>query len=235
MLFLLILCTSLISNLVNAQFNPKRMENLMHFDKKKFHFGFSLGMNSMNFLVQKNLLAQDSLISLSNKSTSGFNIGIVSEYHFTPLLGIRFLPTLAFGARNLIYQKKATPFNIETIKEVESTYLQFPILLKYRSKRNNNFAAYIVGGANYTIDFASKADVDNTVPPDQQVIKTNKNLFFAEFGFGLDFFAEYFKFSPEIKLQYSLQDQLIKENTQWDTPLNSLRPFVFMISLHFEG
>ena len=213
----------------------QKVWNLRDFDRKWVHFGFTLGVNTMSYRLNTDLTQVDSLISLETASQPGFNIGIVSQLHLSEHLGLRFLPALSFGQRNLEYVFRGTEQNILVTKAVESTYLEFPLLLKYRSRRLNNFAAYFLGGAKYASDLSSQAEINNRVPPPQQVVRLARHNFMYEIGFGFDFFLEYFKFSPEIKVSTGLRNMLIDEGSIWESPIDHLQPRVISISLHFEG
>lgn len=213
----------------------ERPKNLRFFDKKKVHFGFTLGINTMGYNLNTDLTKNDSLVSVETNRQSGFNIGIVSSWHITRKFSLRFLPTLAFGQRNLDYLFQGESENSLETKQVESTYLQFPLDFKYRSERLNNFAAYVVGGANYSLDLASQFDTDNKVPVSEQVIRLERHNIMYEFGVGFDFFLEYFKFSPEIKVSQGINGVLIQDNTLWSDPIEKLTPRMVSISLHFEG
>ena len=158
-LFILMLVLSPI--LVSAQkySHKKTILNLREFDEKKLHFGFILGINSGDFALQYDLSENDSLIGLYTQKQPGFNIGTVTDYHLHPELSIRFLFTLSFAQRDLIYSYRMASNSTQrrtVTKSIESTYLDFPLNFKYRSLRYNNFAAYIIGGARYSLDLASK-------------------------------------------------------------------------------
>ncbi|MEM9022320.1 MAG: porin family protein [Bacteroidota bacterium] len=215
----------------------KKVENLPKFDNRKFHFGFTLGINAANFGLDQDLSQLDSLISLEAAGQSGFNLGIVSDLHLGGHFGLRFTPTLLFTQRNLEYtyaNPDGTDFT--NVKPVESTFVEFPLLLKYRSKRLNNFAAYWLTGFKYSLDLISQENVNNQVAnQDDIVIKVKPDNYSLEFGFGFDFFLEYFKFSPELKLAVGLNNLIVQDGSEFARPINSLRSRIFMISFHFEG
>ena len=56
----------------------------------------------------------------------------------------------------------------------------------------------------------------------------------AEIGFGIDFYLEYFKFSPQIKLSHGILNVLNKENTIYTKSFNQLRTNGWMLSFTFE-
>ncbi len=213
-----------------------KVENLQRFDQKKVHFGFSLGINNGGFsLHRKPIGVQDSLANIEVINQSGFNLGIVSEIHLNQYFGIRFLPTLVFGQRNLDFTFVDPTGDVEVVQRVvESTYLDFPILMKYRSARLNNFAAYVIGGVKYSIDLASNEDVNNEDIP-ESIIKLKQNTYSAEVGIGADFFLPYFKFAIEAKMSYTLDDALIPDNTELSTPIDRILPKMFFVTFLFEG
>lgn len=214
-----------------------RKGNLPYFERHKFHFGFTLGGNSAGFRVDYDLTSIDSLISIQAESQGGFNIGIVSSYRFNEHLTLRFLPTLAFAQRNVtyIFQSTVLDINETDTRIVESTYIMFPVLFKFRSARYNNFAAYMLGGGNFAYDLSSQFDIDNNVIVPEQVLKVQRQNWFAEVGFGTDFFLEYFKLSLELKYSHGLNDIFIKDDSYWAFPISGIKAQMITFSVHFEG
>ena len=217
----------------NAQRN-KRAQNLIQYDYKKLHFGFTLGINDLNFNMQKNsnTITNDTLKTLHSKSQKGFNLGIVSNLRIGKYTDLRFVPTLVFGERHLYYgfidiEQK----DDERIKRIESTLIDFPIYIKYKSARYNNFRTYVIGGLKYSMDIASQDKIDDE---GQEIVKLKKNDLMGEIGFGLDFYLEYFKFSPQIKLSYGLLNLLSKDESVYNQSLNRLTTNGWMLSFTFE-
>jgi hypothetical protein len=196
------------------------------------HFGFFLGVNRTNFVVVPTQNWPDSLKSVLSKPHTGFDLGIVSELRLMEYACLRFTPEIAFGSRSLEYSYMgADTFVIE--KKIESTWLNFPLLLKIRSKRLNNIAAYMIGGFRYTLDLASQKDANNTVG--QEIIKLYNHDFGFEAGAGIDFFLPYFKFGIEVRTGLGVKNLLVKDNTQYSNAVDVLRSKVFLIALTFEG
>ncbi len=215
------------------------LKNLQEFDKAKFHFGFILGFNSSDFFmdVKPNNYVNYDLLSLNNISRPGFNLGIVSSLNITHLTSLRFLPTLSFQERELQYNfSGARDTSILWTKRIESTFLDFPLLIKMRTERINNFAAYIVAGGRFGLDMQSNKDVENSnAPLKDQIIKITKPDYGIEVGGGFDFFLEYFKLGIELKMGMGLKNILIQENTYFSNPIEQLRSKVWTVSLTFEG
>ena len=53
----------------------KKPQNLPRYDFKKIHFGFTLGINELNFNMQKNsnTINNDTLATLQSRSQKGFS------------------------------------------------------------------------------------------------------------------------------------------------------------------
>lgn len=201
------------------------------------HFGFFLGVNRTNFVVTPvndfNLVAGDSLKTILSRPHTGFDLGIVSELRLMEYATLRFTPEIAFGSRSIDYHFEGSDtFDIE--KKIESTWLNFPLLLKVRSKRLNNVAAYMIGGFRYTLDLASQKDARNNIPG-QEIIKLYNHDFGFEAGAGLDFFLPYFKFGIELRTGLGVRNLLVPDETIYSRSLDQLRSKVFLIALTFEG
>lgn len=220
---------------VDAQ--VRRQKNYREFDEKLFHFGFTLGANTANFNVDysPDFEEEPNLLRIDNRQQIGFNLGIVSSMNIIPkTLKLRLVPSLSFQERLFQYTYRLENGNTEVLdKRVESTNLDFPLLLKYRTFRYNNFAAYFLGGGQYSLDLASQIDVDNGGP--DPIIIINKHDWAWQVGTGVDFFLPYFKFGIEIKLSQGIRDVLIQDNTRFANHLSELKTRVWWISLTFEG
>ena len=212
----------------------KKSQNLARYDFQKIHFGFTLGINELNFNLQKNsnTITNDTLKTIYTKSQKGFNLGIVSNLRLGKYTDLRFVPALIFAERQLEYGfEDELSIKQEKLKKIESTLLEFPVYFKYKSERYNNFRAYILTGIKYSMDIASQDEIDDE---GQEIVKLKKNDFMGEIGFGLDFYLEYFKFSPQIKISHGLVNLLTKDQTIYTQSINSLKTNGWMLSFTFE-
>lgn len=226
---------------INSGFSQRSplTKNYRKFDRKVMHFGFMLGVNTSDFSTEykPNMLAEYDVYSITNKSQPGFQLGLISSLKlWTPLLRLRFIPSLSFQERVLFY----TVSSDDPLKEFEevdervgSTNIDFPLLLKFRTARYNNFAAYIIGGAQYTLDLQTKQD--NSQKFGDPFIKLFRDDFQAQIGAGVDFFLPFFKFGIEIKYSHGLKNALIQDDTRLSKPIEALYNRVWWISLTFEG
>ncbi|MFN5347734.1 MAG: porin family protein [Bacteroidota bacterium] len=229
--FLIFLFITASSETANAQ--RIIVKNQEKYDKQWIHFGFLLGTNKTNFKVSRaeNLLQNDSVRFLSADGQTGFDLGIISNLRIADNFDLRFTPMLAFSQRNMNYNMtlKVAGSNIVT-KKIESTFIQFPLLVKFKSNRVNNYRFYVLGGAKYMIDLVSQAAVEN----DEQLVKLKKYDYGYEIGFGMDLYLPLFKFAPEIKMYQGIPNILANDNAVYTTSLSGLKTRIWSISFTFE-
>ena len=210
--------------------------NLPKYDMVKLHFGMALGVNQMSAQVQlaDNFFSLDSIYSSECNPQYGFNINIVSNFNLNKYFSVRFLPGLNFGQRNMeyvLYSHKTKEFETK-IMEIESTYLDFPILFQLKAARLNNFRAYVVAGLAYKLDLSSQKKVADE---DKPRIRFRPNVFAYEVGVGTDFFLQFFKFSVEAKMSFGINDVLVRDDSQFSSSMKSVTPQMFNITVLFEG
>ena len=214
-------------------------------DDDNLHFGFTFQYISSEFKFLKKSNWQDPFLdengrpvsgklkSLSAQSSPGFGIGFIVNQRLGEHADLRFTPTLVFNDRLAYYEFEGLEAPIE--KKVQSTMIDLPLGIKLKSDRRNNFRAYIIGGAKYSMDIASKKrSNDESFAPMEKFLKNKKNFLSYEAGFGLDLYFEYFKMSPEIKLSYALNSILKDDPSPYSTPIDKLMLRHVTFSLFFE-
>lgn len=217
----------------------QRLENYKNFDKAVMQFGVQLGLNSAAFNLIPNTVAfsRYGYRSIQAKSQPGMTIGMLTSIKLgSPVLRFRFIPTFSFQERVIQYYSNP---KVEGGKEVyneeriNSSCVDLPMLLQFRTLRYGNFTSYFIGGGQYSIDLQSAADkTQNIVDP---FIKTQKKYWMGQAGVGVEFFAEFFKFGMEIKYSQGFQNILIQDNSAVSNPLSSLRNNAWIFTITFEG
>ena len=95
--------------------------------------------------------------TIFTRSDPGFALGIISDFRLHQYIRLRFTPNISFASRSIEYTLQNTKHDSTKIykKNVESTFLIFPLELKLQSKRLDNFGAFVIIGGGYTLDLAS--------------------------------------------------------------------------------
>jgi hypothetical protein len=184
--------------------------NMENFQKARVHYGFYLGFNSFDFKIDYRKMGPDVLVT----KTTGFNVGIVGDLRLQEYIHLRFEPGLYYTKRNLNYPGFTN--ELDSLREVNSTYIHFPLLLKFSALRTGNIRPYLVGGVSATLNLSSNSkSIDDNYEQKFRVKPWTTNY---ELGFGIDIFSQYFIFSPSIRGVFGLSDELIRDN---DDPLNT--------------
>jgi len=209
--------------------------NLPKLDNQVAHFGYSLGLNMMDFVVRPTDLFYtqfDSIYAVEVGRYVGFNINMISNLRLANYLDVRFLPGLTFGQRDLHYKYiKNGEYRRHTMM-IESTFLDFPFHLKYRAHRINNFRPFLIGGVNGRIDLASQKRIK---PEDMPKIRLKRYDAYYELGVGADFFLEYFMFGIELKSSWGVFNMINYDGSEFSTFYDRLNSHMIVLSFHFEG
>jgi hypothetical protein len=230
--------------------------NMPTYDNDLFHFGFVLGANQSlvvlrpisnlqhkvwdSTYVPDILPLPDSavLYSLESRPTPGFVISIVADMKMGNYFDLRFIPSLSFGDRDLLYNimvmRDGDSTMISVVKRVPSTYINFPLEVKYKAVRYGNFRPYLMTGVQYSLDLASQAKKRERKSGAEKIVKFNPNDVYLEAGVGIDLYNEWFKFGVELKMMYGMMDVLKRENNIYTNSIANLRSKIFQISFTFE-
>jgi hypothetical protein len=111
--------------------------------------------------------------------------------------------------------------------------LDLPLLIKFKSSRMHNVRAYVIAGAQYSLDLISSAKKQNKNPR-EIFLKLNPHDVLAQVGVGIDFYCTYFKFSTEFKMSFGLMNLLVTEDNMYATSVHSLKSKMMQISFLFE-
>ncbi|KQB38435.1 MULTISPECIES: porin family protein [Flavobacterium] len=231
-LILLVLTTTQgYSQFAKSMFSKDPIINLENWQKQRLYFGYYLGFNSFDFKFDYKNPAQD----IQVKKTTGFNVGVVADLRLQEYINLRFEPGLYYTKRDLYYPNLA--LEKDYLREVNSTYIHFPLLLKFSSLRTGNIRPYLVGGMSTTLNLSSnsKSKDDNF----EGKFRVKQWTAAYELGFGIDIFSEYFIFSPSIRGMFGITDELIRDNpangpSPWTGNIDSMKSRAILINFTFH-
>ena len=232
--FIFFLVILSLNNLILSG-QKQKPKNESWYDEKTIHFGFSLGFNTMDFNItpSQKYYQKDSLYPEVSKLNPGINIQIVTDYRPANHVDIRFLPGVSFGQRVIRYYKGGKLVNDQ--QRLESSFLEFPLLLKYKGDRMNNIRPYVIGGLNFRYDLAGKKEFDDNKPI---YIRIKRPDLYYEFGAGMDFYLVYFKLSIELKLSTGIGNVLVNEaapgHPEYFNAIEKMKSQMWILAFHFE-
>lgn len=233
---LILLIVLVASQSVSAQlFSREKIRNQENFDKKLLSWGFFLGLNNYDYQYNYEQDQPDILV----ETNLGFSVGLISNLRINNYLDLRFEPGLYITQRNLQYDPSyfigTEPTSSDLLREVKSTYVHFPLLLKVSTKRVNNFKPFVVGGFSTSLNLSS-----NEENPDDNAagqFRTKKNVIFYELGFGIDFYNQWFKFTPSIRGVFALNDELVRDedpNSPWTGNITTMKTRGIFLNFTFQ-
>lgn len=210
-------------------FSKDPIINLENFQNKTLYFGYFLGFNSYDFKIDYKTVGPD----IQVKKTTGFNVGIVGDLKLQEYINLRFEPGLFYTKRDLYYPGFTKTG--DALREVNSTYIHFPLLVKFSSLRTGNIRPYLEGGLSTTLNLSSNSkSVDDNSSQRFRVKPWTTNY---ELGFGIDLFSQYFIFSPSIRGVFGLKDELIRDkdpNSPWTSNIESIKTRAVFINFTFH-
>jgi hypothetical protein len=223
-----VLIAFLFANAVHSQYPVvrERLINLPSFDKKPVHYGYFLGVNQYDFKFEyiQNYYKELMLKDIAVEQQKGFSVGLIGDLRINEYMNLRFEPGLFYNKRDLIYPEYAefTKEN-DRYRDIKSTYIHLPLLLKISTKRINNFRPFIVGG--FSTDFNLSSNQKNSDDNASNVFRVMSQNINYELGLGFDFYLYYFKFSPSLRGIFSMQNELIPDNdpeSPWTGKINNM-------------
>lgn len=219
-----------------AQRTPFGVPNLLDYDEKIFHFGFQIGLNQSDYTIRTkaDLSEYDSLMIINTTSLSGFNLGIVTNLRLGEYFDLRFVPGISFGDRNVNYTIRYNGQNdIITKKNIESVFMDLPLMLKFKSSRMHNVRVYVLGGVQYSLDLISSAK-KQARNPREIFLKVFPHDFQGLAGVGFDFYLANFKFTTELKMSFGFINLLKYEDNMFASSVQSLKSKNLIISFYIE-
>ena len=250
-----------------AQAQRRKVQYLANYENEPYHFGFLLAYNQMSYTIKtignyQNIpqpinswpdgnytLSSTSNLYVYNIETQqspGFTVGIIGSKRLGRYFDLRFIPTLSFSERRLNYDIAVEGVDGEyqmrfLTKPIFTTFVEFPLNVKYRSKRYNNVGAYLMAGINPKLDLASQKQNKVIGEDGTEFINNLVTKRFdcaAEIGVGFDIYNQWFKMGIEIKMSYGFLD-IVKRNPGENTliytaPIDKLHNKMFQLSFLFE-
>ena len=239
---------------------------LHNYDEAPYHFGFLLGMNYMtyNVTLQDYYQAIDrpsqqlpqnyrpsnpqdhtyriiGVEPINDWHNMGFSVGVIGDKRLGDYFNLRLIPTLSIGPhRNVTYRyyldDNSNDIRIIESEDINSNFVEFPIQVKYRSKRYNNIAAYLIAGVNPRLYLSRKKhQLENGQPA---LLQTNRGDIAIDFGTGFDIYNQWFKMGVEIKMSLGvfniLKTDAISMDCLYNAPFKKVKNKQLQVSFTFE-
>jgi hypothetical protein len=211
----------------------ERVEYLPTFDKRQIHYGFYLGFNQNDLKVSLKDVDAVPNANITTTAASGFNVGIVADLRLHKNLNVRFEPGLMTNTKNINFNHLIA--SNEKTREISSTYLHVPLLLKFSTDRYKNIRPYVLAGLSYNYNFSSnEANQDDN---SSGQFRMNTSNYMYEVGVGIDIYLYFFKFSPSIRGIFALNNEIKYDDdpeSPWTSPVNYMGTRGVFLTFAFE-
>ena len=208
-LLMLILCLTALM----AMAQERKVQNKPYTDLRPLHLGILVGMNLQDIELEnvgpQSILQEDgtmktqTIVCDDDKWNAGFSVGVLADLRLSQHLNLRFTPTMHFGAKHLTFynmtELTAEGRLTELTQDMKTTYMSFPVDLKFSAERWNNYRPYIIAGVNQLVNLTSK---------NQDYLQLKRADTMIEVGLGCDLYLPFFKLIPELKFCYSLTNAI---------------------------
>lgn len=186
------------SQIVNGQQLNDKLLNRPYADLRRWHLGFSVGLHTQDIRFTHNGYITPEGESWFMELPSfqpGFNVSGLFDMRLSDHFNLRFSPGLYFGNRNIVFKEANTGDEVK--QNLKSTYLMFPIDIKFSALRYRNLRPYVTAGVMPALNLTRKSG---------EYIKLKSSDFYLTCGFGCDLYLPYFKLIPEVKFCFGLID-----------------------------
>lgn len=229
-LTILMLCACFVP--ANAQ--TRKVMNRPYIDQRRFHYGFLAGMHMQDIEFEQNGYTDEAgnqwFVDTPNYEP-GFSVGILGEMYLNKYLGLRVIPSMHFGTKNLTFRNELD--HSRQYFSMKSTYVSLPIDVKYAAERFNNYRPYVMAGVNPMFDLTMKKQ--------KQILLKPMDVY-LEVGMGCDFYLPFFKFIPEIKFCWGLMNIVEKDRSDltdqsqliFTKSVNGAKSKMIVLTLYFE-
>lgn len=217
-----------------------RGANLPNYDERFLHYGFYLAANYSTYRVQRSAFFQRQILdtipnnrdtvlyAISGVGVPGFTLGFVVSARLGEHFDLRFVPGYSFYGRHV----KFTTKNGTEIKQLhESTYsfVELPLLLKFKSVRRGNTRMYMIGGIKPGIEVGAKRQ---ELGEDQ--LRAQVTDFAIDYGVGFDLYYPLFKFAPELRFSHGLANLAEPSFNPYSKSIRRLTSHTVTLYLNFE-
>lgn len=202
-------------------------KHLEFYDDKPIHFGFLFAMPVTRYAARtSDAYVSDTTLALYSPATTAFRMGFTINKVLSPHFDIRTTPAVTLYGRTLTYHYS----NLKQDKVRESTWVELPFLVKYKSNRRANTRMYLIAGTT----FGFETNVKNKTRFGAEQLNTKRFDITLDYGVGLERFFEFFKLAPELRFSHGLVNMIPAFGMQTAPGVSRLTTHAVTLYLNFE-
>lgn len=219
------------------------------YDERGMHYGFTLALNYSTFEVRRSkyfsnqitdttlwdTLIGKPLYGVRPVGNLGLTVGFIMNLGTTSIpwlrnWNLRILPSVSFYNRILEYRFSDDSL-VPQLNQSLYSFIEIPILIKYKSKRRNNVRMYFLGGVTPAFEVGSRRD---ELDPRRNV-RLGTSDFSLTYGVGIEMFYPYFNFAPEIRFSHGVQNIISRDPNIYSRSVSRILTHTITFVFNFEG
>ena len=224
---LLLLCTAVQE--ISAQGIGYKRKHLEYYDDKPIHYGILFAVPFTHFKLSHNedYVSKDSAYLVQSPTKGAFRMGFTINAFLNDRFDIRTTPSVSLYERQV---KFSYPNGVEKIEKRESTWIELPLLLKYKSERRGNSRMYLVAGMTFGVE----TNVKRSRGAGSGTIATKSSDWTVDYGVGFEQFFEFFKLAPELRFSHGLTNVFQPSKNSLGAGLDKMTTHTVTLYLNFE-
>ena len=215
----------------DAQHYKWARRNNPEFDQRKISYGFMIGIHTSAYQIKYSdkFVTQsfDTVQSVQGSFSPGFSLGFLVNLRLNEVLDLRIMPKAGFYTHKLTYYFTD---NTTRSQQIETTMVEVPLLLKYKSMRRGNVRMYMLGGITPGIEASGKNDALSST----ESLSVKRGNVSLDAGIGFDFYFPLFKFSQELRFSRGIVDILGSQPSSYSEPLKSINTNTISVYFIFQ-
>ena len=182
-----------------AQQRNDKILNRPYSDLRRWHMGFSVGINTLDLAFTHNgfVTADGQSWFMEQPSFSpGFCVNGLFNLRLNDYFSVRLSPGMYFG--NRVIKMRDAQSGATEQQNLKSTMVVVPLDIKFAALRYHNVRPYLTAGMMGVLDLSKKRNRD--------LLQLKSTDFMLSIGFGCDLYLPFFKLCPELKFCFGLTD-----------------------------
>lgn len=206
-----------------------RRKHLEYYDDKPIHYGilFAVPFTRFNIKHNNDFVTKDTAFVIQSPTNAAFRMGFTINAYLNEHFDLRTTPAVSLYERHL---KFSYPNGTERTEKRESTWIEVPLLLKYKSVRRVNSRMYMIAGVTLGIE----TNVKRNRGGGATALNTKSSDFSIDYGIGYEQFFEFFKFAPELRFSHGLTNMLVPGTNSVANGISRMRTHTVTLYLNFE-
>lgn len=209
---------------------------------KRLHFGFVVSASALDYKIISSKQTK------RNWSDNAFNyfadvtalspamgVAALMDYRINHTFSLRLQVGPTFGERIVTFYDADKDNEINETMPIESVLIETAFLLKYKAMRHSDVRPYMIAGLTPYCDVAAFRNFN-----EKRHIYIAVNPFDVALtaGVGVDMYADYFKFSLELKYVMgtinAISSKSLYEYVQYPSVIEKMYSRAFVLSIIFE-